>query len=54
MKRNQKRWGMTYKTWEDNVEKLREYTKLRKKYIKNQAKSFFKLSNSDMEKYFGD
>ena len=54
MERNQKRWGMTYNHWENNVEKLREYTKLREKYLKNSAKSFFKLNNSEMEKYFGD
>ena len=54
MERNQKRWGMTYKTWEDNVEKLRSYTKLRRDYITKQAKSFFNLSNKDMKEYFGD
>lgn len=54
MERNQKRWGMTYSHWENNVEKLKEYTRLREKYLKSSAKSFFNLSNSEMEKYFGD
>ena len=54
MERNQKRWGMTYKEWETNVEKLRTYTKGRRTHVKKYAKSFFKLSNSEMEKYFGD
>ena len=54
MERNQKRWGMTYKEWQDNVEKLRKYTKGREAYVKKHAKSFFNLSNSEMEKYFGD
>ena len=54
MERNQKRWGMTYKSWEDNVEKLRSYTKLRRDYITKQAKSFFNLSNSEMKEYFGE
>jgi len=54
MERNQKRWGMTYKEWENNVEKLRTYTKGRGDYVKKYAKSFFNLSNSEMEKYFGD
>ncbi len=54
MERNQNRWGMTYKTWEDNVEKLRSYTKLRRDYITKQAKSFFNLSNNEMKEYFGD
>ncbi|MBR6689841.1 MAG: CotH kinase family protein [Bacilli bacterium] len=54
MERNQKRWGMTYQTWEDNVETLRKYTRLREDYIKKQTKSFFKLSDSEMREYFGD
>ena len=54
MERNQKRWGMTYKSWEDNVEKLRNYTRLRRDYITGQAKSFFNLSNSEMKEYFGE
>lgn len=54
MERNQKRWGMTYKEWETNVEKLRTYAKGRRSHVKKYAKSFFNLSNSEMEKYFGD
>jgi len=54
MERNQKRWNMTYKEWEDNVELLRKYTRLRRDYIISQAKSFFGLSNKEVEKYFGD
>ena len=54
MERNQKRWGMTYSHWEDNVESLRKYTRLREDYLKKQAKSFFKLSESEMKEYFGD
>ena len=54
MERNQKRWGMTYQHWEDSVEELREYTRLRGDYIKSTAKSFFNLSEKEMEKYFGD
>lgn len=54
MKRNQERWGMTYNSWKDNVEILKNYTKLRRNYILTQAKSFFKLSDKEMKKYFGD
>lgn len=54
MARNQSRWGMTMNDWEDNVEKLRDFAKNRATYMKSSAKSFFNLSNSDMEKYFGD
>lgn len=54
MARNQTRWGMTMADWEKNVEVLREYARNRGKYFKSTAKSFFGLSNSEMEKYFGD
>lgn len=54
MERNQTRWGMTMKTWEENVEKLRDYARNRGEYYKSTTKSFFNLSNSEMEKYFGD
>ena len=53
MERNQKRWSMTYKEWETNVEELKKFTKVRSNNVKKQAKSFFNLSNKEMEKYFG-
>ena len=54
MERNQKRWGMTMKDWEDNVNKLKDYAKNRGTYYKSTAKSFFNLTNEEMKKYFGD
>lgn len=54
MERNQKRWGMTMKDWEDNVNKLKDYAKNRGTYYKSTAKSFFNLTNDEMKKYFGD
>lgn len=54
MDRNQKRWNMTYSNWENEVENLRKYTREREKYLKTSTKSFFKLNDSEMEKYFGD
>lgn len=54
MERNQIRWGMTMNDWEENVEKLRDYAKNRGSYYKSTAKSFFNLSDNEMEKYFGD
>ena len=53
MERKQTRWGMTDKSWEEKVEKLRSYTRVRRDYITKQAKSFLNLSNSEMEEYFG-
>lgn len=54
MERNQLRWGMTMSDWEENVGKLRDFARNRGEYYKSTAKSFFNLSNSEMEKYFGD
>lgn len=54
MERNQKRYNMTMQEWENNIEELRKYTNLREDYLKKTAKSFFNLSNAEMEKYFGD
>jgi len=53
MGRNQTRWGMTIGHWNEQVEYLREYTRLRARYVKNTAKSFFNLSEAEMKEYFG-
>lgn len=54
MERNQLRWGMTMKDWEDSVDVIREYISKRKGYLLKQTKEFFSLSNDEMNKYFGD
>lgn len=54
MERNQIRWGMTMKKWEEQVEILREYARLRSTYLKSSAKRFFNLTENDMKEYFGD
>lgn len=54
MPRNCERWNLTMKNWEDNVDRLRNYIKKRTPIMLNQTKSFFDLSDSEMEKYFGD
>ncbi len=54
MERNQKRWGMTMKDWDDSIKIVREYIEKREGYLLRQTKSFFHLSNADMDKYFGD
>ncbi|MCI8545527.1 MAG: hypothetical protein HFH09_04805 [Bacilli bacterium] len=54
MERNQKRWGMTMKDWEDSIKIVREFIEKREGYLLRQTKNFFRLSNSDMDKYFGD
>lgn len=54
MERNQKRWGMTMKDWEDSLDVVREYIEKRKAYLLKQTKEFFSLSNDEMNKYFGE
>lgn len=54
MERNQKRWGMTLKDWNDSVDVIRDFVKKREGYLLKQTKSFFKLSSADMDKYFGE
>ncbi len=53
MKRNQKRWKMTYQEWEDNCQELKNYILKRRSYLINQTKSYFGLSSKEVEKYFG-
>lgn len=54
MPRNQQRWNLTMNTWNERVEFLRKYAKVRNDYMKSQAKSFFGLTNEEYRKYFGD
>lgn len=54
MERNQIRWGMTLKDWTDSVEVIRDYVRKREGYLLKQTKSFFYLSDAEMNKYFGD
>ncbi len=54
MEREQTRWGLTMKTWNESVDQLKEYISKRRKYMLAQAKDFFKLTNAQMKEYFGD
>ena len=55
IKRNLKRWNIaSYDKWRSNIDFLKSYAKKRGSYVISQAKSYFKLSNSDVKKYFGD
>lgn len=54
IKRNLSRWNSnTYSKWQSNVSNLKQFAKKRNAYIVKEAKSYFKLSNSEVEKYFG-
>ena len=40
--------------WIENVDVVRTFIKKREGYLLRQTKNFFHLSESDMNKYFGD
>ena len=52
MEQNANRWGFTYSNWEKEVEKLKSFVKQRKKYLLNQTKRFFNLSNDEMQVFY--
>ena len=54
LKKDFKRWNLDFSKWEGNVEDLRKYARLRGGYMIKQAKTFFKLTDKEMKKYFGD
>lgn len=54
MARDSARWGFTMESWEKEVQRIRDYTSVRTRYLLDQAKAFFGLSNSEFEDYFGD
>ncbi len=55
IKRNLKRWNVaSYDEWKNNVNYMKDFARKRNNYMVRQAKSFFGLSNSDVNKYFGD
>ncbi len=53
MERNQKKWGLTMKTWNAEVDEFRDYVKKREKYMMSHIKSFFSLSDKEMKELFG-
>ncbi len=54
MERNQKRWGQTISDWNSSIAELKNFVKYRKNILLNQTKSYFNLSSSEMQEYFGD
>lgn len=54
IKRNLDRWNMSYKDWQSNINFLKDYANKRGSYMKSYAKSYFKLSNAEYKKYFGE
>ncbi len=54
MTRDLSRWGITRSKWNYELGRLKTYIQKRSTYMKSQTKSYFKLSNAEYNKYFGD
>lgn len=53
MERNQQRWNLSFTTWTQESNKLKNYIEQRNNYLLQQTKSFFHLSNDEYQEYFG-
>ncbi len=54
IKRNLSRWNnISYSQWQKNVSEFKKYAKQRPSIMIKQAKSYFKLSDADIKKFFG-
>lgn len=51
--RNAKRWGNSYSHWETSINNMKTFAKKRNSYMVSYAKSYFNLTNAEVEKYFG-
>ena len=54
MPRDHGRWDIPMNDWEQEVDKLRNYVKLRTRYLLDQTKSFFDLSEAEFNDLFGE
>ena len=56
MPRDRARWYCTYETWQEEVQKLRDYVKdgKRTRTVLNSLRNYFYLNDEQMEYYFGD
>ena len=52
-KRNAERWGNSYSHWEKSISAMKKFAKNRNSYVIKYAKTYFKLSDADVKKYFG-
>lgn len=52
MERNQKRWKHTYDEWQEECKLLKSYMDKRREYLLNNVKSYFKLTQEEMNEYF--
>ena len=54
MEAQQERWGLTMKTWETEVEKLREYARTRPGLLLGYIQDYYDFSTEQMRHYFGE
>lgn len=54
IERHYKKYGFSPNLFTEEIAYLKKYTTNRKKYMISYAKSFFKMSSSEVERYFGD
>ncbi len=54
LERNFKRWNLSRSDFEYQLGRLKEYISKREKYMISQTKSFFNLTDEEVEYYFGD
>ena len=54
VERHYKKYGFSPSMFETEIAYLKNYAKNRQKYIISQAKTFFNMTNAEVERYFGD
>lgn len=53
-KRNADRWNNSYSHWQESITAMKTFAKKRNSILIKYAKSYFNLSDSQVNKYFGD
>ena len=54
LERNFNRWNLSRSDFEFQLERLKTYIEKRENYMIDQTKSFFNLTDEEVNKYFGD
>lgn len=54
IERDWDRWGFDFEDYDDNIDYLKNFIRQRTAYVLKHTKSYFKLSQADYDKYFGD
>ena len=54
IERDWDRWGFDFEDYDDNIDYLKNFIRQRTAYVLKHTKAYFKLSQADYDKYFGD